>query len=307
VVDSHTEGEPTRVVIAGGPELGDGPMPAQEQAFRRDHSGFGRLVLEEPRGSPVAVGALLRPVPARGSSGVIFFDNAGDLGMCGHGTIGVMVTLRHLGRLVPPCEHVLETPVGPVHAVMNDAHSVTFTNVPSSRYRTQVPVEVPGHGTIRGDVAWGGNWFFIVDDPPIDLLRSNIEPLMELTRAIRGSLVREGVTGESGADINHIELSAPSPNTNVDRRNFVLCPGYEYDRSPCGTGTSAKMACLYADGKLREGEPWRQESILGTRFEGLLTVQNGSLIPSIRGSAYITGEGDLVVEPEDPLVPDRRP
>jgi 4-hydroxyproline epimerase len=231
---------------------------------------------------------------------VIFFNNRGFLGMCGHGTIGVLVTLAHLGR-IGPGEHVLETPVGPIRAILHDNNQASFTNVPSFRYRTTVAVAVPEYGNIVGDVAWGGNWFFLVNEAPVELLPHNVEALTEFTWRIRGALDREGITGEGGAEIDHIEISGPPVRADADGRNFVLCPGKMYDRSPCGTGTSAKMACLLADGRLKEGDLWRQEGILGTRFEGVATIRAGKLCPTIRGSAYITGESNLLFDPLDPL------
>lgn len=221
--------------------------------------------------------------------------------MCGHGTIGVLVTLGHLGRVRVPGTYRLETPVGEVMAELHNAHEVTFTNVASYRYRKGVELDVPGQGPILGDIAWGGNWFFLIDDPSSDLRPANAATLIERAVAIRRALATQGVTGAGGAPIDHVELCGPPKRADADSRNFVLCPGDEYDRSPCGTGTSAKMACLFADGKLAEGAPWRQESILGTRFVGRLVQRDGRLYPTIRGSAYITGEADLLVDRDDPL------
>jgi 4-hydroxyproline epimerase len=233
---------------------------------------------------------------------VIFFNNVGYLGMCGHGTIGVLVTLGHLGRVTAPGTYRLETPAGVISAELHNAHEVTFTNVPSYRHRKAVPVDVPGYGRVVGDVAWGGNWFFLVDDPAVELRLAGATGLVERAVAIRRALRANGITGAEGAEIDHIELSGPPQRPDADGRNFVLCPGDAYDRSPCGTGTSAKMACLYADGKLRAGEFWRQEGILGTRFIGRLSLRDGALYPTIRGAAYITGVGDLLVDRDDPLI-----
>ncbi len=302
VVDSHTEGEPTRVVVAGGPDLGSGPLVDRVARFRERHDGFRSLILEEPRGSPITVGALLCAPVAPVASGAIFFNNVDYLGMCGHGTIGVLVTLGHLGRVAVPGTYRLETPVGMVSAELHNDHEVSFTNVPSYRYRKAVPVEVPGYGRVVGDVAWGGNWFFLVDEPAVELRSTDVTGLVERTVAIRRALRANGITGADGAEIDHVELSGPPQRPDADARNFVLCPGDAYDRSPCGTGTSAKMACLYGDGKLRAGELWRQESILGTRFVGRLSVRDGALYPTIRGAAYLTGAGDLLVDRDDPLI-----
>lgn len=307
VVDSHTEGEPTRVVVSGGPDLGGGPLRGRVERFRERHDAFRRQLVDEPRGSPIAVGALLCAPVARVASGVIFFNNAGYLGMCGHGTIGVLATLRHLGRVAAPGTYDIETPVGVVSTELHSENEVSFTNVPSFRHRTDVVVDVPGYGSVRGDVAWGGNWFFLVDEPSIELRQEEIPSLIERTLAIRRALVARGITGADGAEIDHVELSGPPQRSDADGRNFVLCPGGAYDRSPCGTGTSAKMACLYAEGALADGEIWRQESIIGTRFVGRIVLRDGALYPTIRGSAYITGEAELLIDPADPLGRDSRP
>jgi 4-hydroxyproline epimerase len=259
------------------------------------------LILE-PRGSGVVVGALLVPPENPNSSvGVIFFNNSGYLGMCGHGTIGVVTTLAHLGQLRPG-RHSIETPVGTVEATLHANGEVSVRNVACWRARAGVSVEVPDHGTIVGDVAWGGNWFFLTAGAPCELTLSNVDVLTAYTKAIRAELEWGRITGTDGAPIDHIEVSGPPVRAENHSRNFVLCPGGEYDRSPCGTGTSAKVACQFADGKIREGQTWRQEGILGTVFEARAEQVDGQLRPRIRGSAFITGEGDLLFDPRDPFV-----
>ena len=300
VIDSHTAGEPTRVVIAGGPNLGSGSMAERLPVFRQEYDWFRSAVVNEPRGSDAVVGALLcEPVDPRNTAGVIFFNNVGYLGMCGHGTIGLAVTLAHLGR-IRPGDHQIETPAGTVTARLDAGGEVTVRNVPSRRVAADVTVDVPRHGRFTGDVAWGGNWFFLTHGQRDDLSIENVNQLMETTSAIRRELARCGISGPAGEEIDHVELFGPSRN-GADSKNFVLCPGYTYDRSPCGTGTSAKMACLYADGKLKAGEVWRQEGIVGSVFEGSIEVQNGFLLPSIKGSAFITAEAELLLDPRDPL------
>src|SRR6266550_1142839 len=245
VVDSHTAGEPTRVVIDGGPDLGSGSLPERIAAFRAQEDRFRSAIVNEPRGSDVIVGALLvQPVDESCATGVIFFNNVGYLGMCGHGTIGLMVTLAHMGR-IGLGEHRIETPVGEVTALLHENNKVTVTNVPSYRHSAKVSVDVPRFGKVSGDVAWGGNWFFLVQDHSLNLAPANIEALTEFTWAVRQALRGAGVTGANGQEIDHIELFAPSRLPGVHSKNFVLCPGKAYDRSPCGTGTSAKLACLY--------------------------------------------------------------
>ncbi len=302
VIDSHTGGEPTRVVIAGGPDLGRGTMAERRDVFRERHDDFRRAVATEPRGSDVMVGALLcEPSEPSCVAGVIFFNNVGYLGMCGHGTIGVVVTLAHLGR-IPPGRHLLETPVGIVGFTYHGGNRVTVENVPSYRHAARVKVNVAGHGEVTGDVAWGGNWFLLVGEHGQHLKLANVEALTDFTWRIRQALAREGITGADGALIDHIELFGPPHDPANNSRNFVLCPGKAYDRSPCGTGTSAKLACLTADGKIRPGEAWRQESIVGSVFEAsILRVEGDKIIPAITGSAYITAEATLLIDSNDPF------
>lgn len=300
VVDSHTGGEPTRVVTAGGPDLGRGPMAERLARFRSEHDAFRSAVVNEPRGSDVVVGALLcEPVDPASAAGVIFVNNVGFLGMCGHGTIGLLATLAHLGRIRPGV-HRIETPVGAVTATLHPSGEVSVANVPSYRIARGAAIEVDGLGRVTGDVAWGGNWFFLVEHPgEIDVREA--AALTDRAWRIRRALAKGGITGQNGAEIDHIEFFAPSPTPGVHSRNFTLCPGGAYDRSPCGTGTSAKLACLAADGKLQEGEIWRQESIVGSVFEGTYRTVNGVVHPTIKGSAYVIAEATLLRDPRDPF------
>ena len=301
VVDSHTGGEPTRLVVSGGPDLGHASLGERLKLFREKFDWFRSAVVNEPRGSDVVVGALLcEPVDPTCAAGVIFFNNVGYLGMCGHGTIGLIVSLAHMGR-IEAGDHRVETPVGSVTATLHESGEVTVSNVPSYRKAANVPVDVPGFGVVRGDVAWGGNWFFLIENHGLDLKLKNVESLTAFTWAVRQALKASGIAGDGGEEIDHVELFAPSQIPGVNSRNFVLCPGKAYDRSPCGTGTSAKLACLYADGKLREGQVWRQESIVGSVFEGSIQVRDGKVHPSIKGSAFISAEGELVFDPRDPF------
>ncbi|HUY92132.1 MAG TPA: proline racemase family protein [Pirellulales bacterium] len=301
VIDSHTGGEPTRVVVSGGPDLGAGSMAERLAIFRQRHDAFRSAVANEPRGSDVMVGALLcEPVDPTNAAGVIYFNNVGYLGMCGHGTIGLAVTLGHLGR-IGAGRHRLETPVGVVAFDYDGRNTVEIENVASYRHAAGVPVEVEGVGPITGDVAWGGNWFFLIGEHGQQLELTNVERLTEFTWRIRQALVREGVTGAAGEEIDHIELFGPPRDPAVHCRNFVLCPGKAYDRSPCGTGTSAKLACLAAEGKLAEGEPWIQESILGSTFVGRYRRDGERIIPMIRGTAFVNAEATLLFDDQDPL------
>jgi 4-hydroxyproline epimerase len=299
VVDSHTGGEPTRTVIEGGPDLGTGDLHQRRLLFQRDHEAFRRALVTEPRASEAVVGALLcEPTRPDSIAGVIFFNNSGCLGMCGHGTIGVVATLAYLGRIQPGA-HRLETPVGVVGVTLNADGTVTFENVPSYRLAPAVEVEVPGYGMVTGDVAWGGNWFFLIKHHPYTIAKANLDQLIHFTWQVRQALTAAGIRGAEGAEIDHIELHGPGSSPNVNSRNFVLCPGKEYDRSPCGTGTSAKLACLYAEGLLAPGQVWRQESIIGSIFEGRIVLRDGHLLPTITGSAFITAESTLILDPRD--------
>ena len=301
VIDSHTGGEPTRVVVSGGPDLGAGPLSERVKRFRSQHDCFRSAVVNEPRGSDVMVGALLcEPVDPTSSAGVIFFNNVGYLGMCGHGTIGLVATLAHLGR-IEPSAHRIETPVGTVGAVLHESGDVTVNNIASYRRAASVAVEVPGFGKVIGDVAWGGNWFYLVRDHRLELTLTNVEALTTFTWAIRRALRANGISGDDGQEIDHIEIFGPPQTAGADSRNFVLCPGKAYDRSPCGTGTSAKLACLYADSKIREGQTWKQESVTGSVFEGTIVVRDGKVYPSIKGSAFVNAEAELLLDPRDPL------
>jgi len=302
VIDSHTGGEPTRIVIGGAPDLGNGSLESRLQLFRDRYDHFRSAVINEPRGSDALVGGLLcDPLDSSSSAGVIFFNNVGYLGMCGHGTIGLAVTLAHLGRIKPGV-HFVETPVGVVRATLHQDSTVTVANIPSYRLAKNVSVKVEGFGTVAGDVAWGGNWFFLTSDKPVPLVLANVDLLTDFAWRVRQALSSNGITGECGAEIDHIEIIGEASGPFAHSRNFVLCPGKSYDRSPCGTGTSAKLACLYADGKLREGQVWIQESITGSIFEGSVVVRDGSIYPSIKGSAFVNAEAYLILDEKDPLI-----
>jgi 4-hydroxyproline epimerase len=302
VVDSHTEGEPTRVVVDGWPQPRGATMAARLDDVRHRFDHLRKAVLAEPRGYDAIVGALLTPPVHDGSAaGVIFFNNGTYLGMCGHGLIGVVRTLQHLGRLQPGAAR-FDTPVGAVGAELSSDGSVTIENVPAYVHSRDVVVDVPGYGRVGGDVAWGGNWFFITHTELVPVEMSQVEPLTRFTSAIQTALRAAAITGANGGEIDHIEISAPPRRSDADARNYVLCSGGEYDRSPCGTGTSATMAALHARGELAIGEEWRQEGIAGGLFTGWLTTGgDGVLVPHIRGSAFVTGETTLRFEPRDPF------
>jgi 4-hydroxyproline epimerase len=299
IIDSHTGGEPTRVVTSGGPDLGRGDVAGQLKVFREQHDRFRSAVVNEPRGSEVLVGALLvEPADPSCVTGAIFFNNVGPLQMCGHGTIGLVVTLAHLGR-IEPGEHRIETCVGVVTATLHPDGSVSVNNIPSYRKAKAVTVEVPGFGAVTGDVAWGGNWFFLVEEHGQALELGKVEQLTDFTWR-----VRQAVNAQGFPEVDHVELFGPPQEKGRHSRNFVLCPGKAYDRSPCGTGTSAKLACLAADGKLAEGDPWVQESILGSTFTGRfqwLDRAKGEVSPTITGTAFVNSEATLLLDERDPF------
>ncbi|MCY1201880.1 4-hydroxyproline 2-epimerase [compost metagenome] len=300
VIDSHTGGEPTRLVIDGFPDLGQGSMAERRRVLAERFDAWRAAAVLEPRGSDVLVGALLcEPQDPRACAGVIFFNNTGYLGMCGHGTIGLVASLAHLGHIQPGV-HRIETPVGTVEATLHEDRSVSVRNVPAYRYRKDVQLEVPGIGRVVGDIAWGGNWFFLIADHGQRVAGDNLDVLTAYTCAVKQALEDQGIRGEDGGEIDHIELFAE--DADADSRNFVLCPGKAYDRSPCGTGTSAKLACLAADGKLAAGEPWRQASVIGSQFEGRFEwLDGGRIVPTIRGRAHLSAEATLLLEADDPF------
>jgi len=300
VLDSHTGGEPTRLVIEGFPDVGQGSMAERRQRLAAEFDHWRSACMLEPRGSEVLVGALLcSPVDPSACAGVIFFNNSGYLGMCGHGTIGLIVSLAYLGR-IGPGEHLVETPVGTVTATLHEDGSVSVRNVPSYRYRHNVTVDVPGYGPVVGDIAWGGNWFFLISEHGLRVAGDNLPALTAYSVAVQQALEDQGLRGDDGGLIDHIELFAE--DAEADSRNFVLCPGLAYDRSPCGTGTSAKLACLAADGKLQPGQIWHQASVIGSQFEASYeAADNGRIIPTIRGRAHLSADAQLLIEADDPF------
>ena len=305
VIDSHTGGEPTRLVTAGFPDLGTGSMAERRRLLAEHHDQWRAACVLEPRGSDVLVGALLcTPVDPSACAGVIFFNNSGYLGMCGHGTIGLVASLAHLGKISPGV-HRIETPVGTVQATLHEDHSVSVRNVPAYRYRKTLVLQVPDVGQVVGDIAWGGNWFFLIAEHGLRVAGDNLDALTAYTYAVQEALEAQGIRGEDGGLIDHVELF--SDDDHADSRNFVLCPGKAYDRSPCGTGTSAKLACLAADDKLQPGQIWRQASVIGSEFEGSYEWQGERVVPTIRGRAFISAEASLIIEQDDPFAWGIRP
>lgn len=300
ILDSHTGGEPTRLVLDGFPDLGDISIADKRALLATKYDHYRQAVILEPRGSDVIVGALLcHPNNPAASCGVIFFNNTGYLGMCGHGTIGLIASLSYLGR-IQPGKHLIETPVGMVEATLHPDQMVSVRNVPSYRYRKDVTVTVPGYGTVTGDIAWGGNWFFLLSATDMVFAGADKNELTTYACAIYDALERQNIRGENNAVIDHIELFGN--DATADSRNFVLCPGKAYDRSPCGTGTSAKIACLAADNKLAPNQVWHQASIIGSQFQASYEpAANGTVIPTISGYAHISAESTLILQANDPF------
>lgn len=300
VVDSHTGGEPTRLIVDGAPDA-PGSMAEILDTWRQEHDHLRSATVNEPRGSDGLVGgAIYPPADPVNTCGVLFFNNVGYLGMCGHGTMGLVATLAHLGR-IQSGHHRIETPVGLVEATLADTGEVTLRNVAAYRLIRRQPVRLSNGREVTGDIAWGGNWFFLCEDHGEHLEASLAESLVDVCREIRRTLAAQGVRGRNGAEIDHIELTGPGTPGVSDSRSFVLCPGDAYDRSPCGTGTSAKLACLIEEGRLAPGETWRQESLTGSVFTVRGEWVDGALVPILTGRAYITAESTLFLDPLDPF------
>jgi len=298
VIDSHTGGEPTRLVIGGGPELGAGPLSERLQRFRERFDAYRAAIVNEPRGSDTLVGALLcKPHRSDCAFGLIFFNNVGYLGMCGHGTIGAVASLAHTGECAPGRLRI-DTPVGPVDACLHEDGRIDVVNVTSFRRARGVSIPLGAGGQIRGDVAWGGNWFFLTEEHAQRVELANLGVLSDLAWRLR-----QAVNAGGFPQVDHIELLEPIGAHGRSARAFVLCPGRAYDRSPCGTGTSAKLACLAADGELAEGEPWTQESLIGSTFVARYRwhdERKGEIVPTVTGTAHVTGEAFLLLSAADP-------
>jgi len=297
VIDSHTGGEPTRTIVSDVPLVGSSVAERLTDMQNR-FDDLRKALIHEPRGSEVMVGALLLPpIDSRNTAGVIFFNNVGYLGMCGHGTIGVVETLRWLGKLQPGV-HVLETCVGEVQVLLHEDRRVTLDNVPSYRIAKDLPVTLSSGETLLADIAYGGNHFALVDISHTDSMSRGPNILIQLSTEIL-QLVRH-----SYPDVDHVELFDRPSSPKWNSRSFVLCPGGQYDRSPCGTGTSAKLACLAADDKLSPGEIWHQESYIGSVFEASyqwVDKVSKSIRPSITSRAFVNGDLQIIVDPEDPF------
>ena len=319
-VDSHTAGEPTRIVTGGLPPLAGASMAEKRTILQRDHDGLRRALVLEPRGHDAIVLAYLLPPCTPGAHlGVVFANDAGYLGMCGHGAIGVATVAVAMGMVAavePVTEVVLDTPAGVVPCRVAVAggkvKSVTITNVPSFLFAQRVVVPVHGFGKVAADIAYGDNWFAFVEADQLGLMveKTHLPVLMQAATAVREALVREGVRGRhperSGDEIvDHVKLFAPLAGDEPGARALTLCPGAAYDRSPCGTGTSAKLAVLHAKGELEIGAWFRSQSVLATEFRARVVREtrvgpHPAIVPEVTGSAWITGFPTFVLDPEDP-------
>jgi len=303
IIDSHTEGEPTRIIVSGGPELGGGTVAEQAAVFAREHDWLRRALCMEPRGHEAMVGGMLcQPREPDCACGVFFFNNASNIPMCVHGTIGLVATLLHLGKITQG-RHRIETPAGVIEVNLGGDGRVEVINVPSRVLRAGVPLDVPGWGTVAGDIAWGGNGFFLIDAQGPTVEFTNLGELTRFGMAVKSALTDAGLDFVDGIKIDHVELFGPPGDpSRADSRNFVLCPGNAYDRSPCGTGVSAKLACLHAAGKLGMDKPWRQAGILDTVFEGrIIAATDQGILPCVSGRAWILSEATHHFDPTDPF------
>ena len=242
------------------------------------------------------MGALLvEPEDPSCAAGVIFFNNVGYLGMCGHGTIGVVATLAHLGRLKPG-RHRIDTPVGSVGATLAPDGTVTVENVPSYRKAAGVRVEAPGVGSMVGDVAWGGNWFYLIADHRLELALGNVEALTEYAWHARMAINRQGYP-----EVDHVELFGPPSGPTANARNFVLCPGKAYDRSPCGTAPAPNSPAWPRTGSWRRARPGSRRASWGARSWAATGGRGDKILPSVTGAAYIVAESTLLLDARDPF------
>jgi proline racemase len=215
--------------------------------------------------------------------------------MCGHGLIGMLVALQHAGLVKPGLVRV-DTPAGYIAAVLGANGEVTFDNVPSYRKHHELELYLPGIGNVPSDIARGGNWYCLIGQHEHTLELANVAQLTGYC-----TRVRRAVNDSGFPEVDHVELFGPSPTPGVNSRSFVLCPGGAYDRSPCGTGTSAKLACLAADNKLAPGAAWVQESIVGSTFRAKYRRQGDKIVPTIAGTAHVTADAMLLIDPTDPF------
>ena len=304
VIDSHTIGEPTRVVIdeslVAGLDLGMGSVRERRDRFRDRYDHVRSALVGDPRGTNAMVGVILVP-PADPSCrfGAFYVNRVGYLDMCGHATIGLAVTLGSQG-IIEPGSFRLETPAGVVGVMWHGGGAASFECVPPRRIAKSLALACDDGSRVTGDVATSGLWFFICRDHGLAVEPAAIPALTERAWSIRRALEARGITGDGGEVIDHVVLLGPPREPGNDGRAFVLCPDGAFDRSPCGTGTSALVGCLLDDGMLAEGRTWRQESVLGGVYEARIRREQGVAVPTVRGRAWLTAETTLHFAADDP-------
>lgn len=319
VIDSHTMGEPTRIIYDGFPKLKGNTMMEKKNDLMEHYDFLRTALMLEPRGHRDMFGALLtEPVHEEAHFGVIFLESNGCLNMCGHGSIGAAAMIVETGMVEvkePYTEVVLDAPSGiirtKVHVVEGKAVEVSILNVPAFLYQQNQEIDVPGWGKIPFDISFGGSFFALVDTEKIGLSLEieNVNRITELGMALLDRMKEEVEVKHPYLDITTVDLVefyGPSKNTEANMKNCVIFGNAQVDRSPCGTGTSAKIATLYTKGELKIGQEFVYESITGSLFRGEVTkeVEVGgykAVIPQITGSAYITGINQYIIDEKDPL------
>ncbi len=318
-VDSHTEGMPTRVITGGMGVIPGATMNEKRLHFMEHLDDIRLLLMNEPRGHAAMSGAILQPSTRPDADwGVVYIEVSGCLPMCGHGTIGVATVLVETGmvEVVEPVTTIrLDTPAGLVIArvAVSDGHadSVTIENVPSYSVRLDATVEVPGYGDIRYSLAFGGNFYAMVDLDAVNLEfdRANQQEILTAGLAIMTAINATDPPQHpliDGVDhCHHVEFIAPGSTAAHSRHAMAIYPGW-FDRSPCGTGTSARMAELWARGELALDQDFVNESFIGSQFIGRLIAETtvagiAAVIPTVTGRAWVTGIGQYLLDPADPF------
>jgi proline racemase len=318
-IDSHTMGEPTRIIVKGFPELAGNTMMERKKYLEENFDHYRTALMLEPRGHKDMFGAILtEPISKEADLGVIFMDTGGYLNMCGHGSIGSSTVAVETGLVKvtePYTEVVLEAPAGLIQARIKvekgKAVETSILNVPAFLYLKDVEVEIDGYGKIPLDISFGGSFFAMINAEKIGLTL-NTENIGEITELGMKIIKKVNDTVEIKhpyLDITTVDLAefyCSPTNAAANKKNVVIFGDNQVDRSPCGTGTSAKLALLYAKGELSIGEEFVYESITGSMFKGVITEEieiNGykAVLPQITGSAYITGFNRWVIDERDPL------
>ena len=304
VIDSHTIGEPTRVVLdeslVAGLDLGGGSVRDRRDRFRDRCDHVRSALVGDPRGTTAMVGVILVP-PADPTCrfGAFYVNRVGYLDMCGHATIGLAVTLGARG-IIEPGDFRLESPAGVVGVTWHGGGEASFECVPPRRIAQNLALACDDGSRVTGDVATSGLWCYLCRDHGLPVEPTAIPALTARAWSIRRALEARGLSGDGGEVIDHVVLLGPPRDPGNDGRAFVLCPDGAFDRSPCGTGTSALVGCLFEDGILTAGRTWRQESVLGGVYEASIRRERDILVPTVRGRAWLTAETTLHFAGDDP-------